>query len=183
MLLARCLLRKQEVGGGIKEAFNDFERLRRKRIEDAYKESQEVVSSVRHARYVGHALKMGIIPIFLWMGRSRRLRHFEEDVTLTPLGFEDVAMSSSSSMLLLRSWTDGFTASELFKSLWYRLWSAWSVKKLKAIDHASIHHVAFLYILEALNFEVPFSNQVRLPSVKPVSKYSQAGTAAQHIHP
>ena len=65
VLLARCILRKQEMGGIIKEAFNAYEALRRERINAAYRESQAVVSSVQDVGWVGHTIKMLIIPIYL----------------------------------------------------------------------------------------------------------------------
>jgi 2-polyprenyl-6-methoxyphenol hydroxylase-like FAD-dependent oxidoreductase len=69
ILLARCLLPKQVMQGSIKEAFDAYEKLRRTRINSAYKESQEVVNSVKDTRKFGHTRKTFIIPIYLRYSR------------------------------------------------------------------------------------------------------------------
>ena len=90
VLLARCLLRHQELGSRIKDAFDAYEALRRTRINAAYKESQGVVNSVRDAGRIGHVIKTLVIPIYLWLSRVTREKHFIEDVTTVPLGGGEV---------------------------------------------------------------------------------------------
>jgi salicylate hydroxylase len=107
ILLARCLLRKQAMQGSIKEAFDAYEKLRRARINSAYRESQEVVNSVKDTGAFGHALKTFIIPIYLRYSRAEREKHFTEDVTTAPLGFGDSptkAPPPPTSMLSLFQW-------------------------------------------------------------------------------
>ncbi len=84
ILLARCLMRQQTTQDGIKDAFNAYEKLRRTRINSAYRESQIVVNSVKDTGLFGHALKTWIIPLYLRFSRAGRERHFAEDVTNYP---------------------------------------------------------------------------------------------------
>ncbi|KAL9111219.1 MAG: hypothetical protein Q9227_004296 [Pyrenula ochraceoflavens] len=114
ILLARCLSQKQ---GSIKDAFNAYERLRRDRINQAFKESQSVISSVKDIGHVGHTLKTYIIPIFLWYSRKGREAHFIEDVTTSPLGMVETSIEEapSSSLLPLRPSAMSVYFSKLFE--------------------------------------------------------------------
>lgn len=76
-------------GTAIKEAFDAYEKLRRDRIAAACKESAAVVHSVADSGRWGHWLKTCVIPLFLWAGRAKRRRHFEEHVTRCGLGFAE----------------------------------------------------------------------------------------------
>lgn len=88
VLFARCLARQQELGTGtFKDAFDAYERLRRDRIDAAFKESAAVVKTVQDAGWVGHRIKCFVVPWFLWWTRASREKHFIEDVTTSDLGF------------------------------------------------------------------------------------------------
>ena len=63
------------------------ENLRRSRIESAFEESKNVVSTVSDAGYIGHTLKTYIIPWYLWFSRTSREKHFVEDVTKVDIGY------------------------------------------------------------------------------------------------
>lgn len=89
VLFARCLSRWVELGkkGSVKDAFNHYEDLRRHRIDVAYDESSKVVSTVKDSGWLGHRIKMFIVPWFLWWTNSYRHQHFVEDVTTSDIGF------------------------------------------------------------------------------------------------
>jgi 2-polyprenyl-6-methoxyphenol hydroxylase-like FAD-dependent oxidoreductase len=89
VLFARCLSRWVELGsqGTIKDAFNRYEGLRRHRIDVAYDESSKVVATVKDAGWLGHKIKMKIVPWFLWWTNQYRHEHFVEDVTTKDIGF------------------------------------------------------------------------------------------------
>ncbi|KAI5198865.1 hypothetical protein AUEXF2481DRAFT_37139 [Aureobasidium subglaciale EXF-2481] len=88
VLFARCVARQQELGtGSFKDAFRAYERLRRDRINAAFKESGAVVKTVQDAGWLGHKIKCFIVPWFLWFTSGKRERHFTEDVTTSDLGF------------------------------------------------------------------------------------------------
>lgn len=91
VLFSRCLGRWMEKGGfeaaPVKEAFDAYERLRRDRINVAWDESQSVVKTVQDAGWLGHKIKMNIIPWYLWWTRSYREKHFVEDVTSRELNY------------------------------------------------------------------------------------------------
>lgn len=88
VLFARCLARQQELGDGtFKDAFDAYERLRRARIDAAFKESAAVVKTVQDAGWLGHRIKCFVVPWFLWWTRASREKHFIEDVTTSELGF------------------------------------------------------------------------------------------------
>lgn len=88
VLFARSLARQQELGTGtLEDAFSAYERLRRDRIDAAFKESQAVVKTVQDAGWLGHKIKCYIVPWFLWWTRASREKHFIEDVTTSDLGF------------------------------------------------------------------------------------------------
>ncbi|KAF2702929.1 FAD/NAD(P)-binding domain-containing protein [Pleomassaria siparia CBS 279.74] len=91
VLFARCLARWMEKGvgerGEVKEAFNAYERLRRDRIDIAFDESQSVVKTVQDAGWLGHMIKMRVVPWYLWWTRGYREKHFVEDVTTCELGY------------------------------------------------------------------------------------------------
>jgi 2-polyprenyl-6-methoxyphenol hydroxylase-like FAD-dependent oxidoreductase len=89
VLFARCLARWVDLGkqGTIKDAFNRYEALRRHRINVAYDESSKVVATVKDSGWLGHRIKMMIIPWFLWFSNSYRHEHFVEDVTTKDIGF------------------------------------------------------------------------------------------------
>jgi len=92
VLFSRCLTRwleKRSTDPDIpmKEAFNAYEKLRRGRIEAAFEESKDVVRTVSDAGWLGHTIKMFVIPWFLWWTRSNREKHFIEDVTVTDIGY------------------------------------------------------------------------------------------------
>ena len=70
----------------IGEVFEAYERLRRARVQAACKESMAVVSSVKETSRFGFWLKTCIIPVFLRLGRAKRQKHFEEDITRSDLG-------------------------------------------------------------------------------------------------
>lgn len=71
----------------MKEAFDAYEKLRRKRIEDAFEESKDVVRTVSDAGWLGHTIKTIVVPWFLWWTRSGREKHFVEDVTTSDIGY------------------------------------------------------------------------------------------------
>lgn len=88
VLFARCLARQQELGTGtFRDAFDAYERLRRERINAAFKESAAVVKTVQDAGWLGHRVKCFVVPWFLWWTRPTREKHFIEDVTTSDLGF------------------------------------------------------------------------------------------------
>ncbi|KAF2474887.1 FAD/NAD(P)-binding domain-containing protein [Lindgomyces ingoldianus] len=89
VLFARCVGRWMEKNNGapVKEAFNAYESLRRERIDIAYNESQNVVKTVQDVGWLGHKIKMNIIPWYLWWTRSYREKHFIEDVTTCELNY------------------------------------------------------------------------------------------------
>lgn len=71
----------------MKEAFNAYETLRRKRIEVAFEESKDVMRTVSDAGWLGHTIKTYVVPWFLWWTRSYREKHFVEDVTTVDIGY------------------------------------------------------------------------------------------------
>jgi salicylate hydroxylase len=88
VLFARCLARQQELGTGtFSDAFEAYERLRRDRINAAFKESGAVVKTVQDAGWLGHKIKCFVVPWFLWFTSGKREKHFAEDVTTSDLGF------------------------------------------------------------------------------------------------
>ena len=91
VLFARCLARWMETGRdeGVppKEAFDAYEKLRRARIDAAFDESQSVVKTVQDTPWLGHKIKMNVVPWYLWWTRSYREKHFVEDVTTCTLGY------------------------------------------------------------------------------------------------
>ncbi|KAF2730578.1 FAD/NAD(P)-binding domain-containing protein [Polyplosphaeria fusca] len=93
VLFARCLTRwverraAGETDEPVKEAFDVFEGLRRARIDAAFEESKAVVSSVQETGWLGHRIKMNIVPWYLWWSRKGREAHFIEDVTTSELGY------------------------------------------------------------------------------------------------
>ncbi|KAG9664495.1 FAD/NAD(P)-binding domain-containing protein, partial [Aureobasidium melanogenum] len=88
VLFARCLARQQELGtGSFSDAFAAYERLRRDRINAAFKESGAVVKTVQDAGWLGHKIKCFVVPWFLWFTSGKREKHFTEDVTTSDLGF------------------------------------------------------------------------------------------------
>jgi salicylate hydroxylase len=89
VLFARCLGRWMERGEAkpVKEAFDAYERLRRGRIDIAFDESQSVVKTVNDAGWLGHMIKMKIVPWYLWWTRGYRDKHFVEDVTTCELAY------------------------------------------------------------------------------------------------
>ncbi len=89
VLFARCLSRWIELGkqGAVKDAFNHYEQLRRHRIVVAYDESSKVVATVKDSSWLGHRIKMFIVPWFLWWTNSYRHQHFIEDVTTSDIRF------------------------------------------------------------------------------------------------
>ncbi|KAK5163931.1 uncharacterized protein LTR77_010326 [Saxophila tyrrhenica] len=89
VLFSRCLTRWIEKGrpNSMKEAFEAYEKLRRKRIEDAFEESKDVVRTVSDAGWVGHTIKTYVVPWFLWWTRANREKHFIEDVTTVDIGY------------------------------------------------------------------------------------------------
>jgi len=90
VLFSRCLARwieKGRPGDNMKEAFEAYEALRKKRIEVAFDESKNVVSTVSDAGWLGHTIKTYVVPWFLWFTRSYREKHFLEDVTTSPLNY------------------------------------------------------------------------------------------------
>ena len=87
------------MGGSIKDAFNAYEKLRRGRINAAYEENRGVVRSVKDVGWLGFTIKRLAIPIFLrWSSKSRE-KHFEEDVTTSPLGFGDEVEEAQAGVL------------------------------------------------------------------------------------
>lgn len=89
VLFARCLARwmEKDDGAPVKEAFDAYEKLRRERIDIAYDESQSVVKTVNDAGWLGHKIKINVIPWYLWWTRGYREAHFIEDVTTSPLNY------------------------------------------------------------------------------------------------
>ncbi|KAF2200809.1 FAD/NAD(P)-binding domain-containing protein [Delitschia confertaspora ATCC 74209] len=92
VLFSRCIARWMEKGGEkggmpVREAFEAYEKLRRGRIDAAFEESQSVVKTVRDAGWLGHIVKMRIVPWYLWWTRAEREGHFVEDVTRKELNY------------------------------------------------------------------------------------------------
>lgn len=89
VLFSRCLTRWMEKGrpNTMKEAFEAYENLRRKRIEEAFEESKNVVSTVSDAGWIGHKIKTFIVPWYLWFSKTGRQAHFLEDVTKSDIGY------------------------------------------------------------------------------------------------
>lgn len=89
VLFARCIGRWMEKNDGspVKEAFDAYERLRRTRIDVAFDESQSVVKTVNDAGWLGHMIKLTIVPWYLWWTRTYREAHFIEDVTTSKLNY------------------------------------------------------------------------------------------------
>ena len=89
VLFARCIGRwmEKDDGTSVKEAFDAYERLRRGRIETAWEESQSVVKTVNDAGWLGHKIKLTIVPWYLWWTKGYREQHFVEDVTTSELGY------------------------------------------------------------------------------------------------
>jgi salicylate hydroxylase len=99
VLFSRCLARwmlkcersEQISGGGdqppVKEAFDAYEKLRRARIDTAFDESQSVVKTVQDTPWLGHKIKMNVVPWYLWWTRGYREKHFVEDVTTCDIGY------------------------------------------------------------------------------------------------
>jgi salicylate hydroxylase len=86
VLFARCLGLQQDMGTGtLADAFMRYERLRRDRINAAFKESSAVVKTVQDAGVVGHTIKCFVVPYFLAFTRKKREKHFIEDVTTSSL--------------------------------------------------------------------------------------------------
>lgn len=71
----------------VKEAFDVYEGLRRARIDAAFEESKGVVRTVQEVGWLGHWIKTGVVPWFLWWTRGGREKHFVEDVTTCALGY------------------------------------------------------------------------------------------------
>ncbi|CZT22426.1 related to salicylate hydroxylase [Ramularia collo-cygni] len=89
VLFSRCLTRWMEKGkpNTMKEAFDAYESLRRKRIDGAFEESKNVVSTVSDAGWLGHTIKTLVIPWYLWFTSKIREAHFIEDVTTTDIQY------------------------------------------------------------------------------------------------
>ncbi|EGP88409.1 unnamed protein product [Zymoseptoria tritici ST99CH_1A5] len=90
VLFSRCLTRWIEKGkpNTMKEAFNAYENLRRKRIDTAFEESKNVVKTVSDAGWLGHTIKTFVVPWYLWFTKNYREAHFIEDVTTTDIGYD-----------------------------------------------------------------------------------------------
>jgi salicylate hydroxylase len=91
VLFSRCLAKwieeKRDEGVPVKEAFDAYESLRRARIDTAFDESQSVVKTVQDTPWLGHKIKMNVVPWYLWWTRSYREKHFVEDVTTCDIGY------------------------------------------------------------------------------------------------
>ncbi|EMC99559.1 hypothetical protein BAUCODRAFT_29925 [Baudoinia panamericana UAMH 10762] len=90
VLFSRCLTRwieKGQPGGNMREAFDAYEKLRKSRIEVAFEESKNVVSTVSDAGWLGHTIKTYVVPWFLWFTHGYRYKHFMEDVTTVDIGY------------------------------------------------------------------------------------------------
>lgn len=94
VLFSRVLAKWMEKSGNgndastpVKEAFNAYEKLRRTRIETAWDESQSVVKTVQEVGWLGHRIKMNVVPWYLWWTRGYREKHFVEDVTTCEIGY------------------------------------------------------------------------------------------------
>jgi salicylate hydroxylase len=91
VLFARCLAKwmesRREEGVAVKEAFDAYETLRRARIDTAFDESQSVVKTVQDTPWLGHKIKMNVVPWYLWWTRAYREKHFVEDVTSCDIGY------------------------------------------------------------------------------------------------
>lgn len=71
----------------VKEAFDAYETLRRARIETAWDESQSVVKTAQEVGWLGHRIKMNVVPWYLWWTKGYREKHFVEDVTTCEIGY------------------------------------------------------------------------------------------------
>ncbi|KAF1945403.1 FAD/NAD(P)-binding domain-containing protein [Clathrospora elynae] len=91
VLFSRCLARwmvtRREEGVPVKEAFDAYENLRRARIDVAFDESLSVVKTVQDTTWLGHKIKMNVVPWYLWWTRGYREKHFVEDVTSCDIGY------------------------------------------------------------------------------------------------
>ena len=91
VLFSRCLAQwmdtRQSEGVPVKEAFDAYENLRRARIDTAFDESQSVIKTVQDTPWLGHKIKMNVVPWYLWWTRTYREKHFVEDVTACAIGY------------------------------------------------------------------------------------------------
>ncbi|QIX01466.1 hypothetical protein AMS68_006983 [Peltaster fructicola] len=89
VLFSRCLTRWIEKGkpNTMSEPFAAYDKLRRGRIEVAFEESKNVVSTVSDAGWLGHTIKTYVIPWFLYFTSGYRHKHFIEDVTTVDIGY------------------------------------------------------------------------------------------------
>jgi salicylate hydroxylase len=91
VLFSRCLAQwmqtRRQDGLPVKEAFDAYESLRRARIDTAFDESQSVVKTVQDTPWLGHKIKMNVVPWYLWWTRAYREKHFVEDVTTCDIGY------------------------------------------------------------------------------------------------
>ncbi|TKA79600.1 hypothetical protein B0A55_03366 [Friedmanniomyces simplex] len=90
VLFSRCLTRwmeKGKPGANLREPFEAYEALRKKRIEVAFDESKNVVSTVSDAGWLGHTIKTYVVPWFLWFTHGYREKHFREDVTTSDINY------------------------------------------------------------------------------------------------
>lgn len=91
VLFARCLAKWTEKRRAeavpVKEAFDAYEKLRRVRIDIAFDESQIVVKSAQDTPWLGHKIKLNIMPWYLWWTRAHREKRFMEDVTTCEIGY------------------------------------------------------------------------------------------------
>ncbi|WEW57607.1 hypothetical protein PRK78_003074 [Emydomyces testavorans] len=74
LLFARALAKHQEQS--LDGAFQAYETLRRKRIEDAHREASMRWETVRDSGYIVTKLKEWIVPVWLWWMRSAQIKAF-----------------------------------------------------------------------------------------------------------
>jgi salicylate hydroxylase len=88
VIFSRCLAKWMEEGmrgRNPKEAFELYEKMRKPRIMVAFEESKVVIKTVSDAGWLGHKIKMYIVPWYLWFTGKKREKHFIEDVTVSEL--------------------------------------------------------------------------------------------------
>lgn len=66
--------------------FAQYEKLRRSKVDAAYKEATFRWETVKDSGWFAHKLKSMLVPWFLWFTENKRARTFEEDLSVVDLG-------------------------------------------------------------------------------------------------
>jgi salicylate hydroxylase len=127
VIFARCLVKTQLNGGSVKDGFDAFEKLRRPRIDAAFKESQNVVSQIKDSGPIAFTLKIWLIPIVFSLTRSARMKHFEADAAIMPLESEKVTPTPTSITLPERGLH--YRLLNMLSTFWSHIQVAWRTKQ------------------------------------------------------